>query len=322
MTEAPYDRRGPQLTVRPAGPGDAADICALLNAVDVAEIGRPETDLGTVEADLNRFDTDLAADSWLAFEGSRLVAYALVWADSGPGRVDGDHYVLPGRPRAALRLLELMEHRARELAAGTPSAALRIQLNVRPTLDLSLLTGRGYRGVRRYQVMTRALSPAAGLPPAGRPPLGLVLRHCGDDEADRRRAHALVEQTFAGHFGHAVRAYEPWLEHLDARALDWSLVWIASTPAGGDVAVMLTRDDRTSMGWISHLGVREDLRGHGIGGHLLRHGFAAYAARGRDTLGLGVDTHNETGALALYEAHGMALHYAVDTWELALHPQG
>ncbi|MDK9496225.1 GNAT family N-acetyltransferase [Streptomyces katrae] len=309
------------LTVRPAGPGDARDICALLNAVDVIEIGRPETDLGTVEADLNHPDVDLATDSWLAFTGGRLVAYALVWADSGPGRVDGDHYVLPGHGRAALALLRRMEDRARRMAAGAgPGARLRIQLNVRPTLDLTLLTGRGYRSVRRYQVMTRRLSPAADLPPA--PPGGLVLRDCAADGADRRRAHALVEETFAAHFGHAHRPYESWLDHIDGRSLDWSLVWIASLPGKGDVAVLVTRDDRTSMGWISHLGVRADLRGYGFGSHLLRHAFAAYAARGRDTLGLGVDTLNETGALALYEAHGMALHYAVDTWELTLHPQG
>lgn len=308
------------LTVRPAGPGDASDICALLNAVDVIEIGRPETDLGTVEADLNHPGVDLATDSWLAFEGGRLLAYALVWADAGPGRVDGDHYVLPGHPQAAALLLDRMEARARELAAGAGPGGLRIQLNVEPTLDLPLLTGRGYRTIRRYQVMTKSLSPAAD--PAPVPPAGLTLRHCGADEADRRRAHALVEETFAAHFGHVDRAYEPWLDHLDARQLDWSLVWIASLPGAGDAAVLLTRDDRTSMGWLSHIGVREDLRGRGIGGFLLRHGFAAYAARGRDTVGLGVDTHNETGALALYEAHGMGLHYAVDTWELPLHPQG
>ncbi|MEU9254012.1 GNAT family N-acetyltransferase [Streptomyces sp. NPDC048270] len=308
------------LTVRPAGPGDASDICALLNAVDMIEIGRPETDLGTVEADLNHPGVDLARDSWLAFQDGRLVAYALVWADSGPGRVDGDHYVLPAHPEAALRLLELMEARARTLAAGAAEGRLRMQLNIKPTLDLSLLTHRGYRTVRRHQVMTRAVHPAADLPPA--PPAGLALRDCAADEADRRRAHALVEETFAAHFGHVERAYEPWLDHLDARGLDWSLVWIASLPGEGDVAVLLTRDDRTSMGWLSHIGVRETLRGRGIGGHLLRHGFAAYAARGRDTVGLGVDVHNETGALALYEAHGMGLHYAVDTWELPLHSQG
>ncbi|MFD7093492.1 GNAT family N-acetyltransferase [Streptomyces xanthophaeus] len=308
------------LTVRPAGPGDASDICALLNAVDMIEIGRPETDLGTVEADLHHPDVDLATDSWLAFEGSRLVAYALVWSDAGPGRVDGDHYVLPGRPQAALLLLERMEERAREMAAGQGPAVLRIQLNVAPTLDLALLRGRGYRTVRSYQVMTRALAPDRDLPPT--PPAGLTLRHCASEEADRRRAHALVEETFAAHFGHADRPYEAWLDHLDARALDWSLVWIASLPGHGDAAVLLTRDDRTSMGWLSHIGVRQELRGRGIGGFLLRHAFAAYAARGRDTVGLGVDTDNETGALALYEAHGMGLHYAVDTWELALHSQG
>ncbi|MEU7555159.1 GNAT family N-acetyltransferase [Streptomyces sp. NPDC044571] len=306
--------------VRPAGPGDAPDICALLNAVDLIEIGRPETDLGTVEADLNHPGVDLATDSWLAFADGRLVGYALVWADSGPGRVDCDHYVLPGHRRSALTLLERMEARAREMAAGAGPAVLRLQLNVKPTLDLSLLTGRGYRTVRRYQVMTRSLSPAADRPPT--PPPGLVLRDCAADEADRRRAHALVEETFAAHFGHVERPYEQWLDHLDARALDWSLVWIASLPEQGDVAVLLTRDDRTSMGWLSHIGVRGGLRGRGIGGFLLRHGFAAYAARGRDTVGLGVDTLNESRALALYEAHGMGLHYAVDTWELPLHSQG
>ncbi|WP_412076837.1 GNAT family N-acetyltransferase [Streptomyces xanthophaeus] len=308
------------LTVRPAGPGDASDICALLNAVDVIEIGRPETDLGTVEADLHHPDVDLATDSWLAFHSGRLVAYAMVWADSGPGRVDGDHYVLPDHHEAAVRLLELMEARAREMAAGPGHGVLRIQLNVAPTLDLGLLRGRGYRTIRHYQVMTRTVTPAADLPPA--PPAGLTLRHCAADEADRRRAHALVEETFAAHFGHVDRDHEAWLDHLDARDLDWSLVWIASLPGQGDVAVLLTRDDRTSMGWVSHLGVRKELRGRGIGGFLLRHAFAVYAERGRDTVGLGVDTRNETGALALYEAHGMGLHYAVDTWELPLHSQG
>lgn len=309
------------LTVRPAGPGDAQDICALLNAVDLAEIGRPETDLGSVEADLNHPDVDLAADSWLAFQGGRLVAYGLVWADSGPGLIDGDHYVLPGRDRAGLAVLSRMEDRARRMASGAGRGSrLRLQLNVRPTLDLTLLTGRGYRSVRRYQVMTRALGPAADLPPAA--PAGLVLRDCAGNEADRRRAHALVEETFAAHFGHAERDYEAWLDHVDGRRLDWSLVWIASLPGEGDTAVLVTRDDRTSMGWISHIGVRKEARGRGVGSHLLRHAFAAYAARGRDTLGLGVDTLNETGALALYEAHGMTLHYAVDTWELKLHPQG
>ncbi|MEV8531206.1 GNAT family N-acetyltransferase [Streptomyces sp. NPDC051211] len=306
------------LTVRPAGPGDAGDICALLNAVDTIEIGRPETDLHEVEADLNHPDVNLATDSWLAHDGGRLVAYGLVWPGGEPGRIDCDHYVLPDRQAAGARLLELMEARAHEMADGA-AGSLRLQLNVAPTLDTVLLTDRGWQTVRRYQVMVRDLDPAADLPPE--PPTGLTLRQCATDGADRQRAHALIENSFSEHFGHVERDYEAWLDHLGARNLDWSLVWIASLPAEGDIGVLLTRDDRTSMGWLSHIGVRKDLRGRGIGGYLLRHGFAEYAARGRTTVGLGVDTLNATGALALYEAHGMRMHFAVNTWELPLHPQ-
>lgn len=312
------------LTVRPAGPSDAGDICGLLNTIDRIEIGRPETDLGAVEADLHHPDVDLEADSFLAFESGRLLGYALVWADSGPGRADCHFRVLPGRSAAAVRLLERVEARARELTAGAPHAYLWLAPSGGRTLDPDLLPGRGYRTVRSFRVLTRALG-SADTPPE--PPAGLVLRPCDGDESERRRAHALIEETFAEHFGHVERPYEPWLDQIDGRGLDWSLVWIASLPVLGDVGVLLTRDDRTSMGWLSHLGVRAQARGRGVGAFLLRHCFAAYAARGRATLGLEVDSANASGALRLYEAHGMSTHHTVDTWELtlrrsALHSQG
>ncbi|MFD0266957.1 hypothetical protein ACFVGY_10215 [Streptomyces sp. NPDC127106] len=128
----------------------------------------------------------------------------------------GDASVLPGHDGAALALLERLEDRARHLAGGVPEGRLRLQLNIEPTLDLSLLTGRGYRTVRRYQVMNRPVSTASDLPPA--PPEGITLRHCAADEADRRRAHALVEEKFAAHFGHVDRPYEAWLDYLDGPA--------------------------------------------------------------------------------------------------------
>ncbi|MGW3246255.1 hypothetical protein [Streptomyces sp. NPDC001070] len=48
------DSHGTATTVRPAVLGDAPAICELLDAIDVMEIGRPETDLGTVETELRR----------------------------------------------------------------------------------------------------------------------------------------------------------------------------------------------------------------------------------------------------------------------------
>ncbi|MEV3988803.1 GNAT family N-acetyltransferase [Streptomyces sp. NPDC049837] len=308
---------GPIPTVRAARTDDAPQICELLNTIDTIEIGAPETDLHTVEADLAHPEVDLGQDSWLAFEDGRLVAYALLWNDSGAERVDLDHYVLPQHQAAGERLLDLAEERCRAKARhnGAARAVVHLHLNQRPTTDTAILTRRGWHTVRRYQVMVRDLTPHQE--PLPEPPAGVTLRTCADEDG-RRRAHALVEETFAEHFDHQPRTYEQWLDDIDAAHLDWSLVWIATVEGVGDAAVLLTRNDRAGMGWVRNLGVTKAVRGRGLGGHLLRHAFGVYAALGRDTLGLGVDTLNESGALRLYEAHGMRLHYAVDTWEVTL----
>lgn len=90
--------------------------------------------------------------------------------------------------------------------------------------------------------------------------------------------------------------YEQWVADLGPRHR--SLMWIARIEGEGDVAVMLTRDDKDAMGWIGNLGVHKQARGRGLGGHLLRHAFGTYAARGRDTIGPAMDTRNESRALA------------------------
>ena len=53
------------------------------------------------------------------------------------------------------------------------------------------------------------------------------------------------------------------------------------------------------------LGVLPDFRQRGLAQALLRHTFAEYASRGLDTVGLGVDAENPTGAVRLYERAGM-----------------
>ncbi|MFE6286324.1 GNAT family N-acetyltransferase [Streptomyces sp. NPDC057877] len=303
--------------LRPASLDDAPAITALLNEVDRIEIGRPETDLHTVETDLKHPEADLERDSWLAFEGDLLVAYGLLWDDSGHERVDVDHYVLPDHQRAGELILDLMEARAVEKARenGAGRAVVHLHLNVRPTLDTALLEKRGWATVRRYHVLRRPVAPAADLAPT--PPAGVRIRACAD-EADRVRLHGLYQATFAEHFDFQPRTYDQWLHDIGAEHVDWSLAWIAATEDLGDVGFLLARGDREAMGWIRSLGVLTDARGRGLGGLLLRHAFAAFAARGRDTVGLGVDTANSTGAPQLYGRNGMTVHYAVDTWEAVL----
>ncbi|MFG2965658.1 GNAT family N-acetyltransferase [Streptomyces sp. NPDC048288] len=300
--------------VRPATLADAPAVTGLLNEIDRIEIGRPETDLHTVEADLRHPDIDLARDSWLAFHGERLVAYALVWDESHGERIDADHYVLPDHQDAGQLLLAALEARALEMARanGAERAVLHLHLNVAPTVDQALVRARGWTVVRRYHVLEKALRPADGRLPE--PPAGVRVRSCAG-AADREAAHALYQAAFAEHFDFQPRTYRQWLNDIDADGLDWSLVWIVATDDRGDAGFLIARDDREAMGWIRSVGVLREARGRGLGGLLLRHAFAAFAARGRRIVGLGVDTANETGAPELYARHGMTVHFAVDTWE-------
>ncbi|MGW6057334.1 GNAT family N-acetyltransferase [Streptomyces sp. NPDC055189] len=306
----------PGLTVRPATFDDAAAVCALLSEIDVLEIGRADTDLCDIQADLKHPEVDLEHDSWLLFDGDRLIAYGLLWDESGGERIDAEYYTLPDRPLASQYLLDLMEARTAGAAAanGADRAVVHLELNIAPTLDPRVMRERGWTPVRRYNAMVRPLSTAADRLPE--PPPGVTLRACLD-ESDRRRAHALLQDTFAEHFDFCPRTYEQWLNDIDAEHADWSLMWIAHVDGVGDAAVLHTRNDRTSMAWIGSIGVLRQARGRGLGSHLLRHAFGHYAALGRDRIGLGVDTDNSTGALALYERHGMTRDYAVQTWELA-----
>ncbi|WP_369258690.1 GNAT family N-acetyltransferase [Streptomyces sp. R35] len=305
----------PGLTVRPATLDDAAAICALLNEVDLLEIGRADTELAEVQASLKHPEVELERDSWLLFDGDRLIGYGLAWDDSGGERIDIDHYTLPDQQQGALYVFGLMEARAAERAAanGAARAVVHLHLNIAPTIDLDALRGRGWRAVRRHNVMARPLDDTTDRLPT--PPPGVTLRPCLD-EPDRRRAHALLQESFTDHFDHQPRTYEQWLDDIDAERVDWSLIWVAHVDGLGDAAVLRSHNDRASMAWIGNLGVLRQARGKGLGSHLLRHAFGHYAALGRDRIGLGVDTDNSSGALALYERHGMSLDYGVDTWEL------
>ncbi|MEU8728361.1 GNAT family N-acetyltransferase [Streptomyces tendae] len=303
--------------LRPATLADAPAITALLNEIDRIEIGRPETDQHTVEADLKHQQTDLTQDSWLALDAGRPVAYGLLWDESGGERIDIDHYVLPDHQRTGLRMLIAMETRAlaQARANGADRAVVHLHLNSRPTTDTALLAERGWSVVRTHHVLRRTLDPAADLPPEA--PAGVRLRACAT-EADRVRVHELYQRSFAQHFDFQPRPYRLWLDDIDAAGLDWSLVWIAETDDLGDAGFLLARDDREAMGWIRSIGVLREARGRGLGGFLLRHAFARFAARGRDTVGLGVDTANATGAPRLYGRNGMTVHFAVDTWEAVI----
>ncbi len=54
--------------------------------------------------------------------------------------------------------------------------------------------------------------------------------------------------------------------------------------------------------------MRADWRKRGLGSTLLRHGFYRLQEQGFTTVGLEVDSENQTNAVSLYERAGMHIH--------------
>jgi ribosomal protein S18 acetylase RimI-like enzyme len=155
-------------------------------------------------------------------------------------------------------------------------------------------------------------------PPAALP--GLTL-HPGEDEEVRREAYRVHQEGFAEHFGFVPVSYEQWYERRQASsATDWSQLTLARL--GGRPAAVLIGNNQflsdENCGYVATLAVLPEHRGRGLGRFLLRHAFAADAARGRKGTILHVDSNNTTPALGLYESAGMRLVMAIDVWQRRL----
>jgi mycothiol synthase len=97
----------------------------------------------------------------------------------------------------------------------------------------------------------------------------------------------------------------------------WFLLW------DGDELVAFALDypefgTDADLGWVGWLGVRKPWRRRGLAEALLRHSFAELYARGKRRVGLGVDAHNVTGALRLYERVGMRAVRRYGIWQKEL----
>ena len=66
--------------------------------------------------------------------------------------------------------------------------------------------------------------------------------------------------------------------------------------------------------WIAWLGVLPGFRRRGVAAGLLRTVFAELARRGHAGVGVDVDAHNETGAVAVYLRAGMQSVGTADQW--------
>jgi GNAT superfamily N-acetyltransferase len=118
--------------------------------------------------------------------------------------------------------------------------------------------------------------------------------------------HMLESESFSGHFGYIPLGHDNWLaEKVAEPQLDQTGTFIAKVK-GEPAGLLISSDARSDVngGWVDKLGVLEKFRGLGLGKLLLQWGIAHASEKGYKSVGLGVDTGNESGALQLYENQG------------------
>lgn len=303
---------------------DAPAIHELVAACDIAVIGVPDATLGDIADELAEPGFALDTDGWLVHDaGGTLVAWAWACAKGDSDMIDIEVLVRPGVEGLTDELWRLVLGRAGELALerGHDAATVDIGIYRADTAKQALAKAHGFApGTSFHRMRVDHEGPVE--PPVPVP--GLTL-HSGETEAVRKEAHQIHQEAFADHFGFVKVDYEHWFERRQAQSVtDWSQLVVAridGRPAALIVAnnQFVTDED---CGYVATLAVLPEHRGKGLGRFLLRHAFAADAARGRRGTLLHVDSNNTTPALDLYLSAGMRPVLVIDVWRRLIRPAG
>jgi len=200
-------------------------------------------------------------------------------------------------------LLRTIEKRAREvmaLAKPDVRVVIKTTLNKRDTDGITMHQNEGYHPFRYHWRMEIVLN---GPPEEPKLPEGIELRPFIKGEHDEAVLQAQNE-AFRDHPGSHEWTLEEWRRiRFDDPEFDsslWAIAW-----DGEEVAGFSQNRYRMGIGWIRMIGVRRPWRKRGLGEALLLHSFGEYYRRGKQTIGLGVNAHNPTGATRLYQKVGM-----------------
>ncbi|GLZ79021.1 putative acetyltransferase, GNAT [Actinorhabdospora filicis] len=277
----------PRYTHRPATTDDIPAVTALADARERHFHGLPHADPGDVAATFARPALDPATRTLLVHgPDGDLAAWA--WAERR-----GEIHVHPAHTGHGLGTALL------DWAEGLTAPGRFVQsVTDADTAAVEILTARGYTRLATAWLLEIGLDGGVDVPEV---PGGVTVRPFAD--GDGPGAHTLMEDAFAA-FQPRRKDYAEWAEGTVARETfaPWAspIAFENGEPVGAVVSLDVPGSGE---GYIERVAVREDRRGRGIARLLLRHAFAAFAARGLSACTLW--THSETGALALYERVGM-----------------
>lgn len=284
------------MSFRPWKEQDLAEIVKLCNAHDSAiDPEFEDSSAEEIREELNGLYDEVFAE---VFEQDGVITDLVVaQVDKKRERVEIDVFGLP----ANHDYRRSMQHAQSWIRENFPGFEIRSHCNERDLRLREAILDSGLHLVRKYWTM-RNHQPDRNYPKL---PKNVKIRQA-DYEREKATWHFLLMDSFSDHYGFKQKTFHDWLSKQDEAILQDENGVFFLEENNLPVGFLVCTNHRTENqgGFIDKLGVRKNFRGRGYGEFLLRWGCAYSVERGFKDVALGVDTGNETGAIALYEKVG------------------
>lgn len=301
-------------TLRPhRGTADFPGMVQVVNARTEREGGEDYVTFEEIAHDYqsrSRFDPE--RDVVIAELGDEIVGYGrTAWDEVAEGC--RDYWVIaqahPDHPEVLTPLVDWVEDRATEVAAGHPAGEKYLAGWSDESLSwAAVLRERGYRRIRVGATLVR---PTLEVIPDRSLPVGVEVRPV--EEAHLRAIWEADVEAFKDHWGYVEQTEEDWEKWLTSPHRDpslWQVAW-AGGRVVGQVRSFIDEDENRRLGvrrgWTEDISTVRDWRGRGIASSLICSSLRVLRERGMEEAALGVDTENPTGAFRLYESLGYRL---------------
>lgn len=294
-------------TLRRPTLADVSNVVKLIDAVSEA-IG--DAGVSVNEEELRKWwssdEVNISTDMWVVESPSgQIVGYEEFENRFEHCVLAGDGYVHPEHYNMGIgttMVRQLVERAKLELPLAPPHYRVFVRNGFGSTEQnaLEMFTDLGYTVTRyhwRMQIDLTELPAEQPLPEGLRFEVYDIAKH---DE----KLWAAHHDAFKDHWGHVLRSYEFWVDHVrgfpEFDPALWLVVW-----DGDEIAGYALNRRKSDIGWVGTLGVRRKWRKRGLGYALLANSFRVLYNAGLTTISLAVDSENPSGATRLYERAGM-----------------
>jgi len=292
--------------IRGATMADAAGVAALVNKVELAQIGMAVYTPASLEQEWGDHGDALGSNVRIVEIDGRLAGFVDMHPDPESREFYFEGYVSPNFTGRGIgtHLIEIAEEAAAALArrVGQP---VTLTTNVGSAAVAAVLERRGYEPGRHDLGMFLDLDgrrPEVTLPP------GVSIRPFVDGR-DEQLMWDIMRAGFGDDWDGTEDAGE-WLRSHQNEAVYDPALWFFARAGNQVIGAVQARHQwraQADTGWLKNLAVLPEWRHRGIGRAMLMHAAALFHDRGKKQMVLGTFADNPTDAVQFYLHLGMRL---------------